>query len=686
VAPAQADLTEVGRAAAVNQLSEGTPPGEETRRLLIGTDVFFEERIVTSGEGQTQILFTDESSLTVGPNAEIVIDSYVFDPNTGDGEISMNLIDGALRYVGGRISKGGGVSLQTPTATIGIRGGINITRHDDAEGVTRSSNVFGNQTVTRDEATEILQKGWTVEIGREGGFDFFRSDASQFLALNQSFEGDGTGGAEEQPTSDQAADAGIDRDNSELPPQLAESTARARLNPASAADRSGQGPDAQQIDEAADTTENAQDVSTGDPIVEDPEPRDPNGAIGTALVNGLGGPSGFGTEMVGGEFGGRGTDDGSSPELDITPVFEEGLDFGGVRYDGLFVNNNGNVTFGRALGAFTPFPLDGSAPTPIIAPFFADVDTTIGAVAPTPGGTSTGSNLVWYAVDPETDTVTATWDDVGYFPDRTDKLNAFQLQLVDLGDGNYDIVFRYEDINWTTGGASGGEDGLGGEVARVGFSATDGGASFEPEGSGNQEAMLNLLTGDSNTGQPGLYRIEIRDQRDRCDCAFLNWSTWATNLTDAQESPDDVPQFGSWVGGPQPDLDQLPVERVAVYEGAAVGRVVNGDVVYRASGRFTNTWDFAARSGSIAIDDFDGRDLSGTATAGNGRDYSGDLAGSGLTGELEGSFFGGGDDPVAETGGGFELRGDGYRADGTFGARAVQPGPVDGGGATAGQQ
>ena len=49
-----------------------------------------------------------------------------------------------------------------------------------------------------------------------------------------------------------------------------------------------------------------------------------------------------------------------------------------------------------------------------------------------------------------------TWDDVGYYSSQTDKLNAFQLILDDRGNGNFDITFRYEDINWTTGSASGG--------------------------------------------------------------------------------------------------------------------------------------------------------------------------------------------------------------------------------------
>ena len=81
------------------------------------------------------------------------------------------------------------------------------------------------------------------------------------------------------------------------------------------------------------------------------------------------------------------------------------------------------------------------------------------------GGNSTGSNRVYYALDTVNHIFTVTWDDVGYYSAHTDKLDAFQLQLIDEGNGDFDIEFRYEAINWTTGDLSGGNNGLGGTVA-----------------------------------------------------------------------------------------------------------------------------------------------------------------------------------------------------------------------------
>jgi Ca2+-binding RTX toxin-like protein len=176
------------------------------------------------------------------------------------------------------------------------------------------------------------------------------------------------------------------------------------------------------------------------------------------------------------------------------------MNFFGTTDTGFYINYNGNITFNSPLSTFTPFSLIGSTGNPMIAPFFADVDTR-GAhgLPPTPGGDSTGANAVYYDLDPQTGTVVITWDDVGYFGSHTDKLNAFQLVIQDTGGGNFSFEFRYENIDWTTGDASGGSGGLGGTVARAGWNSGDGSNFFELPQSGNQAEMLGLET----TSNPG---------------------------------------------------------------------------------------------------------------------------------------------------------------------------------------
>ncbi|ETX26662.1 nidogen-like domain-containing protein [Roseivivax isoporae] len=226
----------------------------------------------------------------------------------------------------------------------------------------------------------------------------------------------------------------------------------------------------------------------------------------TALISGLGGEAGFGEAFL------DRNDDRSTLPLDITSIFENGLNFFGREFTELWVNNNGSVTFNGPRSTFTPNVITEASDNPEITPFFADVDTRGGAIDPTPGGNSTGSNLVHYDFDTVQDRIIVTWDDVGYYSNRTDKLNAFQLILQDVGEGDFNIEFRYEAVNWTAGNASGGTDGLGGVTARAGYTAGTGdpNAFFELPASGDEAAMLALEDTPGNTGADGQWLFRVR--------------------------------------------------------------------------------------------------------------------------------------------------------------------------------
>ncbi len=160
------------------------------------------------------------------------------------------------------------------------------------------------------------------------------------------------------------------------------------------------------------------------------------------------------------------------------------VNFFGATFRSAFVNNNGNITFGGPLSEFTPEGLIGS-PLRIIAPFWADVDTR-----------AAGSSLVTYGKDivDGRPAFGANWVNVGYFDSHDDKLNSFQLVLIDRSDiapGDFDIEFNYDRIEWETGDASGGRGGLGGTSASAGYS----------NGSRTAEASFEIL----GSRLPGLF-------------------------------------------------------------------------------------------------------------------------------------------------------------------------------------
>jgi hypothetical protein len=180
----------------------------------------------------------------------------------------------------------------------------------------------------------------------------------------------------------------------------------------------------------------------------------------------------------------------------------------------IFVNNNGNITLGSVFQTFTPAPIADQSRL-LIAPFWADVDTTNGASGTVTFGQSTVDGHASFGVN---------WVDVGYFPSRADKLNSFQLVMVNRGDtcpvgvpdcGNFDMEFNYDKIQWETGSADGGVDGLGGFSARVGY--TNGGTDdFELAGSGANGAFLDggpnsLIAGSFGSNVAGRYLFQVRN-------------------------------------------------------------------------------------------------------------------------------------------------------------------------------
>ncbi len=119
----------VGVAAAVKPEATSQPPGGETTTLKIGKAVVYNERIDTSGSGVVQVLLLDGSTFTVGPDSSLVIDKFVYNPSSGKGSLVASFSKGALRYVGGKLSKQEqGIAIKTPAGALTVRGGIALMK------------------------------------------------------------------------------------------------------------------------------------------------------------------------------------------------------------------------------------------------------------------------------------------------------------------------------------------------------------------------------------------------------------------------------------------------------------------------------------------------------------------------------------------------------------------------------
>jgi hypothetical protein len=140
----------------------GKPPALPERVLRIGVDVQANEQVTTGTNDRAHLVFLDGSSLTVGPNARLTIDKFVYDADKKTGEIAISATEGVFRLVGGRISKKNAILVTTPSATIGVRGGIVL--FEVARNRTVSTFAFGiSMAVTGQGVTEtVTRQGWQV--------------------------------------------------------------------------------------------------------------------------------------------------------------------------------------------------------------------------------------------------------------------------------------------------------------------------------------------------------------------------------------------------------------------------------------------------------------------------------------------------------------------------------------------
>lgn len=135
----------------------GKPPAEAERVLRVGVDVQANEVITTQANDRAHLMFLDGTSLSVGPNAQLTIDKFVYDPTTKTGDLAINASKGVFRLVGGKISKTNAITVTTPSSTIGIRGGISIFNVGQQE--TMSIFVFGiSMTVGAGGKLEIVTR------------------------------------------------------------------------------------------------------------------------------------------------------------------------------------------------------------------------------------------------------------------------------------------------------------------------------------------------------------------------------------------------------------------------------------------------------------------------------------------------------------------------------------------------
>jgi len=191
------------------------------------------------------------------------------------------------------------------------------------------------------------------------------------------------------------------------------------------------------------------------------------------------------------------------------------MNWNGTNYTQIYINMNGNCTFGSGYTGYNPSTSLAATNRNIMAPFWADVDTRNTAASQVTYSTTTAGSI------PQVDGRNAffvNWVNVARYNNQSTPTNSFQLVLVDRSDtgpGNFDFIYNYDQVTWDIATAASSYK------ARAGWGFA--GTGFELPGSGvtggststlldSSDPATSLIQNSLNSGgQPGRYVFQVRN-------------------------------------------------------------------------------------------------------------------------------------------------------------------------------
>jgi hypothetical protein len=204
-------------------------PARQTivEQVASGEDVVMGDAVNTRMKSRLQIMLLDQTAITMGENASLVIDEFVYDPENADSALSASLAQGAFRLVTGGVARSNpeGTRVRLPSAVLTIRG-TTTQGNCDSSGCIVALSGTGDQNSAGKKPSQVLiesDKGRAV-LKRAGFFVLISPDgtlteparmsdaeASRFAGLFDPLTGEGTGDylggkqlvdASGQPTAD----------------------------------------------------------------------------------------------------------------------------------------------------------------------------------------------------------------------------------------------------------------------------------------------------------------------------------------------------------------------------------------------------------------------------------------------------------------------------------------------------
>ena len=94
----------------------------EALRLKEGDLVYRGDTILTAANSKASLTFADGTAFNISSNARMALNEFVYDPDSSSNSSLFSLLKGTFTFVAGKVAKSGSMKVDTPAATMGIRG------------------------------------------------------------------------------------------------------------------------------------------------------------------------------------------------------------------------------------------------------------------------------------------------------------------------------------------------------------------------------------------------------------------------------------------------------------------------------------------------------------------------------------------------------------------------------------
>jgi hypothetical protein len=160
------------------------PAGSGVGPTKIGDLVYRGDVVQTGANGKVGITFTDGTAFNLSSNARMVLNEFVYDPNGTSNSTLFSLSKGTFTFIAGKVAKTGDMKIDTPVATMGIRGTTPHVEISDDGTVRFSTLIEENKAKVTEKLEQKTEKRGAPAKQRHAARSSSRQQAESNLDKN----------------------------------------------------------------------------------------------------------------------------------------------------------------------------------------------------------------------------------------------------------------------------------------------------------------------------------------------------------------------------------------------------------------------------------------------------------------------------------------------------------------------